>query len=142
MIRLQIIGNLGKNAEHRTINGNNYLSFSVCHTERYSDSQGQQQKSTWVDCLIRDKNNTLGQYLIKGTKVFVEGNPQANAYLSQDGTPKASLSLLVNKLELLSRKEESQFSPQPATQPHPVTGKVYTQQQPLQDNLKNDDLPF
>lgn len=145
MIQLQVIGNLGKDAETKTINGRNYLSFSVCHTDRYLDNQGQKQsKSTWVDCLKSDENGKLAQYLTKGTKVFVSGKPQAGAYSLQDGTPKASLSLMVNSLELLSRQEESPKSQQPAAQQyqHPVTGKTYTPQPPLQNNQDIDPLPF
>lgn len=141
MIRLQIIGNLGKNAETVTINGNNYLKFSVCHSDKLTDQSGQQQtKTTWVDCIKKDENGKLGRYLLKGTKVYVDGKPQTNGYAAQDGSIKTNLSVIVNHLELLSRSEESQ----PAQQQHPVTGKVHT---PFPPNVNNqgvpiDDLPF
>ena len=42
MIKLQIIGNLGKDCVVNTVNGKNVINFTVAHTEKYSDSPGQQ----------------------------------------------------------------------------------------------------
>ena len=140
MIRLQIIGNLGKDAETKQINGKNYLSFSVCHTERYTDSSGQQQsRSTWIDCLKRDDNGKLGKYLKKGVKVFAEGTPKSNGYASNDGTIKTSISMLVYRLELISGSSENKQ--QDEQHAHPITGKVH-HKQPVIDTDANDDLPF
>jgi len=44
MIKLQIVGNLGKDCIMKEINGKNVINFSVAHTERYKDAQGNQKK--------------------------------------------------------------------------------------------------
>jgi len=40
MIKLQVIGNLGKDCVVNTVNGKNVINFSVAHTEKYKDAQG------------------------------------------------------------------------------------------------------
>jgi Single-strand binding protein family len=51
MIKLQVIGNLGKDCIVKEVNGKNVINFSVAHTERYKDSQGnQKERTTWVEC--------------------------------------------------------------------------------------------
>ena len=50
MIKLQVIGNLGKDCITNTVNGKSVMNFSVAHTEKFRDSQGvQKDKTTWVD---------------------------------------------------------------------------------------------
>ena len=51
MIKLQVIGNLGKDGTVNTVNGKNVINFSVAHTEKYRDAQGtQKERTTWVEC--------------------------------------------------------------------------------------------
>jgi single-strand DNA-binding protein len=109
MLKLQIIGYLGRDAEVREVGGNNVvISFSVAYTEKYKDRNGVlQEKTTWVRCsLWRQPDKTaVAQYLTKGTQVFVEGVPSANAYLSkEDNKPMASLECRVSNLELLGSR--------------------------------------
>lgn len=46
MIKLQIVGNLGKDCILKEVNGKNVINFSVAHTERYKDSKGEQKERT------------------------------------------------------------------------------------------------
>ena len=51
MIKLQAIGHLGKDATTNAVNGKNVINFSVAHTEKYKDQQGnQKEKTVWVEC--------------------------------------------------------------------------------------------
>ena len=80
MIKLQVIGNLGKDCVVNTVNGKNVINFTVAHTEKYKDSQGnQQEKTTWVDCAYWTDRTAIAQYLTKGKQVFVEGQPEARS---------------------------------------------------------------
>ena len=108
MIKMQVIGNLGKDCVVNTVNGKNVINFTVAHTEKYKDSQGnQQEKTTWVDCAYWVERTGLAQYLTKGKQVFVEGQPEARSFQRDDGTPGASLSLRVREVQLLGGKGES-----------------------------------
>ncbi len=94
MIKLQVIGNLGKDAIVNNVNGKNVINFTVAHTERFKDAQGNQKdRTTWVDCAYWTDRTAVAPYLKKGTQVFVEGQPDVRTYTTQDGRNGASLVL-------------------------------------------------
>ena len=108
MIKMQIIGNLGKDCMVNTVNGKNVINFTVAHTEKYKDSQGnQQEKTTWVDCAYWTDRTAVAQYLTKGKQVYVEGQPEVRSFQRNDGTPGASLSMRVRDIQLLGGRGES-----------------------------------
>lgn len=107
MIKMQVIGNLGKDCVVNTVNGKNVINFTVAHTEKYKDSQGtSQEKTTWVDCAYWTDRTALSPYLTKGKQVFVEGTPEVRSFTRQDGTGGASLSLRVREVQLLGGRSE------------------------------------
>ena len=106
MIKMQIIGNLGKDCVVNAVNGKNVINFTVAHTEKYKDSQGNsQEKTIWVDCAYWTDRTALSPYLVKGKQVFVEGAPEVRTFTRQDGTAGASLSLRVREVQLLGGRE-------------------------------------
>ncbi|MBI5856040.1 MAG: single-stranded DNA-binding protein [Sphingobacteriales bacterium] len=108
MIKMQVIGNLGKDCTVNTVNGKNVINFTVAHTEKYKDSQGnQQEKTTWVDCAYWTDRTAVAQYLTKGKQVYVEGQPEARSFQRNDGTPGSSLSLRVREVQLLGGRGDS-----------------------------------
>ena len=108
MIKMQIIGNLGKDCVVNQVNGKNVINFTVAHTEKYKDSQGNnQEKTTWVDCAYWTDRTGIAPYLQRGQQVYVEGNPEARAFTRNDGTNGATLSLRVREVQLVGRKNES-----------------------------------
>jgi single-strand DNA-binding protein len=108
MIKMQVIGNLGKDCVVNTVNGKNVINFTMAHTEKYKDSQGvNQEKTTWVDCAYWTDRTAIAPYLTKGQLVFVEGAPEVRTFTRQDGTAGASLSLRVREVQLLGGKASS-----------------------------------
>jgi single-strand DNA-binding protein len=108
MIKMQVIGNLGKDCVVNTVNGKNVINFTVAHTEKYRDSQGNnQEKTTWVDCAYWTDRTALAPYLTRGKQVFVEGTPEARAFQRNDGTPGSSLSLRIREVQLLGGRGDS-----------------------------------
>lgn len=106
MIKMQIIGNLGKDCIVNTVNGKNVINFTVAHTEKYKDSQGNlQEKTTWVECAYWTDRTAIAQYLTKGKQVYAEGQPEVRSFQRNDGTPGASLSLRVREIQLLGGRE-------------------------------------
>ena len=109
MIKLQVIGNLGKDCAVNTVNGKNVMNFTVAHTERYKDSAGNQKdKTIWVDCAYWSDRTGIAPYLKKGTQVYVEGIPDIRTYTTNDGRHGASLMLRVLNVQLLGSKPEGQ----------------------------------
>jgi len=99
-----IVGNLGRDPEMRyTPSGVPVTTFSVAVNRRWTDQQGQQQEhTTWFRVTAWRKLAELcNQYLSKGRLVLVEGDIEANAYLAQDGQPRASLELTARNVRFL-----------------------------------------
>ncbi len=140
MVKLQIIGNLGKDCTINNVNGKNVINFSVAHTEKYRDAQGSpKERTTWVECAYWTEKTGIAPYLKKGTQVYAEGTPDVRTYTTQDGRHGATLSLRIMTVQLLGSKNndtgENQYpSSQPSYNngPVPVTG----------DAEPADDLPF
>ena len=67
MIKLQVIGNLGKDCITNTVNGKNVINFNVAHTEKFKDAQGNQKdKTIWVECAYWTDRTGIAPYLKKG----------------------------------------------------------------------------
>jgi single-strand DNA-binding protein len=102
MIKLQIVGNLGKDCTVNEVNGKNVINFNVAHTEKYKDVQGNlKERTTWVNCAYWTERTAVAQYLKKGKQVYVEGVPDAEAYTNKENQPAATLRLRVRDLQLL-----------------------------------------
>lgn len=102
MIKLQIIGNLGKDCIVKEVNGKNVINFSVAHTERFKDAQGnQKERTTWVECAYWTDRTAIAPYLVKGTTVYAEGSPEADAYTNKEGQVAATLRMRVQNVQLL-----------------------------------------
>ena len=73
MLNATLIGNLGADAEVKVLNGKEYLTFRVAHTEKFTKQDGSVvEETTWCSC-ISSSFTKLQPYLKKGSKVFVSG---------------------------------------------------------------------
>lgn len=141
MLKMQIIGNLGKDCVVNNVNGKNVINFTVAHTERYRDSQGNnQEKTTWVDCAWWTDRTAIAQYLTKGKQVYAEGTPEVRSFSRTDGTSGAALSLRVREVQLLGGRAEGGL---PAGGGYGAAGAAQHSASPPVDNGDvADDLPF
>ena len=146
MIKMQVIGRLGKDCVVNTVNGKNVMNFTVAHSEKYKDSQGNlQEKTIWVDCAYWNDRTAVAQYLTKGTQVYVEGQPEARSFQRNDGTPGASLSLRVREVQLLGSKNDSGGSGGSYQQPNNASSAMSGSSNiPSPSDITEpvDDLPF
>lgn len=147
MIKMQVIGHLGKDCVVNTVNGKNVINFTVAHSEKYKDSQGVlQEKTIWVDCAYWTDRTAVAPYLQKGTQVFVEGQPEARSFQRNDGTPGSSLSLRVREVQLLGGKNDRSVAgsyQQPAANASSaMSGSTSHVPSPSDITEPVDDLPF
>lgn len=141
MIKMQIIGNLGKDCVVNAVNGKNVINFTVAHTEKYKDSQGnQQEKTTWVDCAYWTDRTALSPYLTKGKQIFAEGTPEVRTFTRQDGTAGASLSLRVRDVQLLGGRSDSAGTPAYTGAGTSASGGNMSSANDITEPV--DDLPF
>ncbi len=138
MIKLQVIGNLGKDAIVSNVNGKSVINFTVAHTEKYKDAQGNQKdKTIWVDCSYWTDRTAIAPYLKKGTQVYVEGAPDVRTYTTQDGRQGASITLRIANVQLLGSKSNEGSNTQQNSNYTTASVQVAAETtEPL------DDLPF
>lgn len=115
MLNAIIIGHLGADAVLQNANGKEFVSFRVAHSEKFTDSEGQQkEQTTWVDCLISGKP-AVTPYLLKGTMVYVQGAISLRVYDSAKYHCKmAGISCRVRDVQLLSAKQDNNADNQTA----------------------------
>lgn len=149
MIKLNVIGHLGKDALVNTVNGRNVINFTVAHTEKYKDAQGiQKERTVWVDCAYWTDRTAIAPYLKKGTQVYAEGNPDVRVYTNQQGVSSGVITLRVSNVQLLGTRpvdgagasygntHVAQSVSAVAEQSHPSPSPVAEMSEPV------DDLPF
>ena len=130
MVQLSLIGTLGHDATEKTINGKNYLAYSVAVTEN--------KNTTWVDVMTRSENGTLKAYLKKGAKVYIQGNLSVSTYTNKAGAAVASITLWSRDLEIVKFVDTANGDAAPSSAPAdapvaPPSGA------PMESE---DDLPF
>jgi single-strand DNA-binding protein len=146
MIKLLVIGNLGKDCVTREVNGKNVMNFNVAHSEKYKDNTGNLvEKTTWVECSYWSDRVAIAPYLKKGTTVYVEGTPEVRAYTTNDGRQGASLQLRVLNIQLVGgsgnrNSEDNGASASPAAMNSSTGNSNYTPAN--ESNAPVDDLPF
>lgn len=147
MIKLQIVGNLGKDCIVKEVNGKNVINFSVAHSEKYKDSQGNpKERTTWVECAYWTDRTAVAQYLTKGKTVYAEGSPEADAYTNKEGQAAATLRMRVQNIQLLGGNTEPQGSSGGYSQSNAANsnlGSAPVRSQPAPQSMSmDDDLPF
>lgn len=106
MLKVELIGYIGKDAEVIESNGRNYARFSVAVDEA---AKGGEKKTRWLTCYTgQDK---MAQWLKKGRQVFVEGNHKIIHSTGQDNKTYITEAINVTNLQLLGKKEEVEDLP-------------------------------
>lgn len=153
MIKLQVIGNIGKDCVVNNVNGKNVINFSVAHSEKFKDAQGQQKdKTIWVECAYWTDRTAIAPYLKKGQQVYVEGAPEIRNYTTKEGAPGSSLSLRVSMVQLIGGRNENQGEANSGSS-YQSSQPAYNQQSYNQPSARtsvsaneitepSDDLPF
>ena len=99
-----LIGNLGSDPEVRyTQDGTPAASFTVATTERWKGKDGQMQESTeWHRVTAwRRLAEICGEYLAKGSRVYIEGKLQTRSY-EKDGQKRYVTEIVAREMKILS----------------------------------------
>lgn len=115
MIKVEVIGNLGADAQLQEKNGNRFVSFRVANTDKWTDkATGQIIESTqWISCTLNGDGGALTPYLKKGSKVFIRGNAQFVIFSSaKTHQMEVGVNLFVREIELCSGQKENQQTAQ------------------------------
>lgn len=103
MFKIEVIGNLGADAQIKGENGRQFISFNVAHTDTWTDDAGQKHEQTqWVSIIINDVESKIRQYLVKGKTVFVRGDARLRVFSSEkEHRMMAGITVNVREIELI-----------------------------------------
>lgn len=139
-----LIGRLGKDPETRFMpNGEAVCNFSVATSESWNDRNGQRQERTeWHNItMYRRLAEIAGQYLKKGSQVYLEGKIQTRKYQGKDGIERTAYDIIVNEMKMLGgcnndgQQAQSAQTETPTPPRHQATPAA-----PTEDI--DDDVPF
>lgn len=105
-----LIGNLGAEVDLRyTQSGAPVASFRVATTERWKGQDGQMQEQTEWHSIVAWKRlaEICGEYLHKGSKVYIEGKLQTRSWEDNNGVKKYTTEIVAREMQMLSPKGES-----------------------------------
>lgn len=107
MLKAILIGNIGADAENKSSNGREFVTFRVAHSWSFTTSDGQTNAGTiWVDCIGSNLKNVL-PHLKKGQQVYVEGDVSLRVYSSKlERCMKAGITINVDSVQLIGAKPE------------------------------------
>lgn len=128
------IGRLGKEVDTRyTSSGEVVTSFSLAVGSQWKDKQGNKQESTeWIPVSAFGKLAEIcGEYLKKGSQIYVSGRWKTERYTTKDGIEKYSTKLMAERMQMLGGRSEPREAQEPPKQ---------TAQQALDDPFY--DVPF
>src|SRR5262245_6078950 len=109
-----LIGNLGRDPETRySSDGAAITNVSIATTRKYKDSSGQLQEETeWSRVVFFSKLAEIaGQYLRKGSAVYVEGRIKTRKWTDKEGVEKYSTEILADSMQMLGSKPAAEDKP-------------------------------
>lgn len=129
-----LVGNLGRDPEMRyTQDGQAVANFTVATSERWTDrnTNERREQTEWhrVVC-FRRLAEICGEYLHKGSKVYIEGRLQTRSWEGQDGQTRYTTEIVARDMKMLDSRGGGGggFSPD---DPGPADNRGgYSQQQP------------
>jgi single-strand DNA-binding protein len=103
-----LIGNLGRDPETRYMpEGAAITNISVATTEVWKDKNGEKQEKTeWHRVAFFGKLAEIaGEYLKKGSQVYVEGRLQTRKWQDKDGNDKYSTEIVADRMQMLGSRQ-------------------------------------
>lgn len=133
-----IVGNLGADPETRYLpSGDAVTNIRVATTDRYKDKQsGEMREATeWHSISFFGKLAEIaGQYLKKGSQVYVEGSLRTRKYTDKNGVEKYATDIRADSMQMLGTQPRSDDEAK-TSRSNPVAMKPPTQ-------ADDSDIPF
>jgi single-strand DNA-binding protein len=131
--KVHLIGHCGRDPEVRYLpSGKAVANVSIATTSKRKDQSGQVLEDTqWHRVTFYDRLAEIaGEYLKKGSPVYVEGRLKYGKYTGKDGVEKNTVDIIATEMQLLGGREQ-------ASNPAPAKA-----QKPQSFDDMDDDLPF
>lgn len=148
-----LIGNLGRDPEVRYMpSGNAVANVTVATTDSWRDRQSgeTQERTEWHRVVFFARLAEIaGEYLRKGSKVYIEGRLQTRKWQGQDGQDRFTTEIVANEMQMLDSRGSGggnfgggqQQQQQPANYDEPSGPRGGSSPEPPPDDF-DDDIPF
>lgn len=138
-----LVGNVGQDPETRfSASGSAITNCSIATSESWKDKQtGQQQERTeWHRVVFFNRLGEIaGEYLKKGSKVYVEGSLRTRKWQNKEGADQYTTEIVGGEMQMLDSREGGQQAAQQQNNQQPQ--QQAAQMQPAGDDW-DDDIPF
>ena len=144
--RVILVGNVGRQPEVSHMpNGDAVAKFSIATTDTWKDKGGERhEKTEWHSIIIfRRLGEVAGEYLKKGSMVYLEGRLQTRKWQDKNGQDRYTTEIVCHEMKMLGGKswgegsrEEYDDSPPP-----PPARRSPQQSAPRTEDM-DDDIPF
>lgn len=132
------IGRLGRDPETRYLtNGDAVTNITLAVDESYKDKSGNKiDKCEWINVTFyRKLAEIVGEYLIKGSLVYVSGKMQTRKFTDKNGIERYKTEIIASDMKMLSSKQNANSNESdPAQQRSDNANTGF-------DNM-DDDIPF
>lgn len=145
--QINIIGNVTRDPETRSVGSGTVTQFSVAVNE----GAGDRKKTTFFDCDAWDQKSAfVSQYVGKGALVFVSGRVVIDEYTGTDGQKRKSFKIRAYDVQLLHSRDGA-AQPQGGFQTQPQYAQATPQAYPqnvqqaaaqIQQQFGASDIPF
>ena len=153
--RAQLIGNLTRDPEMKQIPGGQVVTtFSIATNFTWTDQAGQKQEKAEFHNIVawRKLAEICGQFLKKGSKIFIEGRIQTRNWEAEDGTKKYRTEIIADSMIMLDGKK-GDFAGQGMQAEHgglnkesapmaDIEAPISTAKGAQEGEISVDDLPF
>jgi single-strand DNA-binding protein len=141
-----LVGNLGKDPEIRyTASGAAIANITIATSESWRDktSGEKQEKTEWHRVVFFSRlAEIVGEYLRKGSQVYVEGRLQTRKWQDKDGQDRYTTEIVANEMQMLGgRGDGGGQAPQGSGFRKPAA-PAPTQQPAVEEDFQDDDIPF
>ena len=134
-----LLGNLGRDPEVRyTAGGNAVANLSLATTEKWKDKDGnKQEKTEWHRVTLWGRQAELaGEYLSKGSSVYIEGRLETRKYTDKDGVEKYTTEVVADRMQFVSTGGEKREGGGQQQKPQ------QQERSPQKGDDFDDDIPF
>jgi single-strand DNA-binding protein len=131
-----LIGNLGGDPEVRyTQTGTAVANFTIATTETWTKDGNKEEKTEWHRIVAFARLGEIcGEYLSKGSKVYIEGRIQTRQWDDKDGNKRYTTEIVAREMKMLSPKNSSGSGG--------GGGSEYPEEPPVAEPMMGDDVPF
>lgn len=134
--KVQIIGRLGQDPDVRYMpSGKPVANLRIATSEKWTKDGEKQERTEWHSVVMFDKLGEIaGEYLRKGSLVYVEGKLQTRKWADKEGKDRYSTEIVASQMQMLGGKQGGERAARPDS-PSPQSRDAH-------DEGFDDDIPF